>query len=463
MGSIHDAFIPDEQTIFGWIETVFSRGVRRPGYAADLWTEQFCLERFREFGLENARLEPVTLPYWEPIETALIVKGSGGRELSVPCFALPHSAATGGLDAPLVPWRDGNPEAVRGAIALADVPLIRSPADFPLLLASRGASGNEWRRCDPGGTLANSIQVLPFSPHFMTVMDAPIGAGAAGFVGVLSGYPGDSHRYYVPYDGIARAIPGVWVSGSNGAQLRELAEKGGASARLVSRAERREIESHNVVGELPGADDEIVIAGSHHDGPWASAVEDGSGISMVLAQAAYWSKIPRAERPHRMVFLLNGGHMTGGAGVHSFIERHRAELSRVVLEVHLEHAANEFVERDGKLAASGQPEPRWWFTSRIAPLEAIVREALAAERIGRSLILPPEVFGQHPTTDGGPFHLEGVPLVNFLTAPFYLFDAIDTLDKIHRQSLVPITRAAIRIIAATAGIGATTMRAACFL
>ena len=34
--------------------------------------------------------------------------------------------------------------------------------------------------------------------------------------------------------------------------------------------------------------------------------------------------------------------------------------------------------------------------------------------------------------------------MNFLTAPFYLFDEMDTLDKIHRPSLVPVTRAAIR-------------------
>jgi hypothetical protein len=47
-----------------------------------------------------------------------------------------------------------------------------------------------------------------------------------------------------------------------------------------------------------------------------------------------------------------------------------------------------------------------------------------------------------------------VPLVNFLTAPFYLFDAIDTLDKIHRPSLVPVTRAAIRIVGATHGMSA---------
>jgi hypothetical protein len=449
MSNLQEAFVPDERTIFGWIETVFARGVRRPGYAADRWTENFCLEQFRALGMENVRLEPVTLPYWEPLESSLIVRKEG-YESRIECFSLPHSAATdgAGVGGSLVHWRDETPGAVNGAIALVDAPLIHSPADFPLMLAGAvtGEADTNWRRYDPGGTLAAGIQVLPFSRHFQEVMDESIAAGARGFVGVLSDYPGGSYRYYVPYDGVARAIPGVWIKGSDGARIRWLAATGRVDATIVSRAVRHEITSYNVVGEFPGADDDIVIVGSHHDGPWASAVEDASGVSMVLAQASYWSRVARAERPHRMVFLLNAGHMAGGAGVQAFIERHQAELARVVLEVHLEHAAAEMVERDGGLVSSGHPEPRWWFTSRLAPLEAIVREAIAAEHLERSLILPPNVFGPSPTTDGGPFHLAGVPIVNFLTAPFYLFDEIDTLDKIHRPSLVPVTRAAIRII-----------------
>jgi hypothetical protein len=461
MHTLQEAFVPDERTIFDWIETIFARGVRRPGYAADRWTEKFCLEQFRQLGLEHVRLEPVTLPYWQPLESALIVRASGG-EWRVPCFSLPHSAATDGLEAPLARWRDETPNAVRGALALVEVPLMRSPADFPLLLAERGAAGEAhvgWRRYDPGGALAGANQVLPFSRQLMAVMDAPLAAGAVGFVGVLSDYPGDSYQYYVPYDAVARALPGVWISGSNGARLLQLCGESTVQGMLVSQALRHDITSSNVVGELPGADDDFVIIGSHHDGPWASAVEDASGVAMVLAQATYWSRQPPAQRPHRLIFLLNAGHMAGGAGVHAFIDRHRTELARVVLEVHLEHAASEMVERDGRLVASGHPEPRWWFTSRLAPLEAGVREAIVAEQLERSLILPPEVFGPIPTTDGGPFHLAGVPLVNFLTAPFYLFDAIDTLDKIHRQSLVPVTRAAIRIIASTHGVSAATMRA----
>jgi len=37
MSTLQAAFVPDERTIFDWIETVFARGVRRLGmrYAAD--------------------------------------------------------------------------------------------------------------------------------------------------------------------------------------------------------------------------------------------------------------------------------------------------------------------------------------------------------------------------------------------------------------------------------------------
>ena len=74
-------------------------------------------------------------------------------------------------------------------------------------------------------------------------------------------------------------------------------------------------------------------------------------------------------------------------------------------------------------------------------------------------MLRPDVFGPRPTTDGSEFYVAGVPIVNYLTAPFYLFDSMDTMDKIHRPSLAPVTRAAILIVESTAGISAAAMRA----
>jgi hypothetical protein len=446
-----DDLILPEADIYAWIEEVFSHGVRRPGYDADRWAEGWIQERFRELGLDSVRAEAVALPFWKPQDARLTIEARGDS-FAVPCFPLPHAAPTEGVEADLIAFDAATPERVKGAASLYDVPLQRLPHQILARLATS--------YYDPGDTFADSEHVLPFGREIMDVMEPSMAAGASAFIGSLSGYPGDSHDYYVPYDALERDLPGVWISGSEGQRLRELMASGPVRVRLTVESVREQIDSYNVIGELAGADDEIVIIGSHHDGPWSSAVEDGSGIALVLAQAAYWSRVPQAERPHRLVFLLNAGHMAGGAGAKSFIADHAAELERTVLELHLEHAANEYSDAGGELAPTGHPEARWWFTSRSAPLEESVRAAIKAEDLGRSLVMPPTAFGDRPTTDGGDFHLAGVPIVNYLTAPFYLFDSMDTMDKIHRPSLVPVTRAAVRIVESTAGVSAAEMRAA---
>ena len=132
-----------------------------------------------------------------------------------------------------------------------------------------------------------------------------------------------------------------------------------------------------------------------------------------------------------------------------------------MLELHLEHAAAETVaDGSGGLVTTGQPEVRWWFTSRDPALEASVASALAAEDLRRSMVLRPDIFMEHPPTDGGFFHLADVPLVDFLAAPMYLFDSADTIDKVHVPSLEPLAGAAIRIVADLRGRSASELRAA---
>lgn len=329
--------------------------------------------------------------------------------------------------------------------------LIRLPQ---LLMQERAAT-----RCyDPDGELQGLTQIVPFTPRFQEVMEPAIHAGAAGFVGLLTGMPWETADYYVPYDGAARAIPGVWVSPANSKRVLDLMKAGPVRARLTVDALRETVTCHNVVGSLPGASDEWIMIGSHHDGPWSSAVEDGSGIALVLAQAKYWSQVPQSQRPHNLLFVVQAGHMVGGAGCRAFIQAHKEFLRQVVAEIHLEHAARECRCVKGSLIPTDAPEVRWWFTSLNAELEDIVEAALKSEDLRRSLMLPPETFGAIPTTDGGFYHLENVPIVQYLTAPMYLFDSQDTLDKIHRPSLQAVTRATVRIVEGLATHTASSLR-----
>ncbi len=460
-GVIYEDDVPATATILGWIDEVFAQGVRRPGYPADEWAEEWAADRFREIGLSDVRLEPVDVVRWEPHDWSLeVVAGAETRRLD--CFPVPYSAPAPapGLRAELAAYDPARPDAVAGKASLYDVTLLRIPAD---LLATSGSAPADptGRIVDPDGTLAGAQHVIPFGSEFQEVLEPSMAAGATLFVGSLKDYPGNSRNYFVPYDAVSRPIPGVWVSATDGAWLHERLAEGPVEVTLTVESEATPHTSHNVVGHLDGADDDMVIIGSHHDGPWSSAVEDGSGISLVLAQATYWAAQPVERRPHRLVFLLQAGHLSGGAGLHGYIEAHRDELADVVLEVHLEHAAREFAESPGpggELEPTGLPVPRWFFTSRLPHLEAAVVEALEAESVHRSMILAPDAFGAQPPTDGAFYHTEGVPVMNFLTAPFYLFDEMDTLDKIDEDGLVPLTRATIRIVESTRGVSAARFR-----
>ncbi len=107
------ALVPNEQTLLDWISTIHAQGIRRPGYPADRWAERFCAERMRTLGLEQVRLEPAELPYWEPRSASLHVD-AGAERFEVPCFGLPFSVPTAGLHAELASFDTDARDAVRG-------------------------------------------------------------------------------------------------------------------------------------------------------------------------------------------------------------------------------------------------------------------------------------------------------------------------------------------------------------
>jgi peptidase M28-like protein len=460
--------VPTAAQMMADIEAVLAFGIRRPGHAGDRRAEEWAARRFAEIGLDDVTLEPVELPMWESGPAILDVWPATDPAVRqrFSGFALPYTQACTELERDLVP---AGAAEVRDRIVVEPVSFI----ELPQSLLRDGATF----AFDPDGEFDAPVetstkrrprrqprpialvQTLPFGPAFNSVGDAAVDAGAAGYIGVLTGVPWETCEYYVPYDAQQRPLSGLWLSRSDGISLQRLLDAGPHRARLSVAARTTTVRCHNIVGRLPGTGDETVIVGSHHDAPWASAVEDASGMALVLAQAAYWAGVPAGSRPHNLTFLLTAGHMAGGAGTRSYVERHAAELDRVVLEVHLEHAAAE-VRGDGeRLELTGEPEPRWWFTSTDPGLEAAVADALRTEDLRRSFVLKPTVFGAAPTTDGSAFYLAGVPIVHFLTAPMYLFDAADTIDKIHVPSLEPVTRAAIRIIESVRGRTAAGLRA----
>jgi hypothetical protein len=118
------------------------RGSLRPRHPparlpADQWAEEWIAERLRDIGLDDVRLEPITVTRWEPTDWTLEVTDAGGTTTTIECFPVPFSAPVDRLDVDLAAYDESRPAVVSGKASLYDVPLLTIPAD---LLATAGSA-----------------------------------------------------------------------------------------------------------------------------------------------------------------------------------------------------------------------------------------------------------------------------------------------------------------------------------
>jgi len=430
--------------MLGWIRRIVGFGTRRPGYPQSLQVEQWLEAQFHEFGLTDVRAEPVPVNCWQPSATALEF-AAGAVEL--PCFPIPYTAWTSpeGVEAPTAFVGEGSPDEfqranVRGQIVVADMKF----ADLPGGALKKGAQFvRDAKGSIPDGPLhvANWL-IRNFAAYYEAQR-----RGAVGFIGLLVDSPADGCDFYVPYDGFLKGLPGVWVGREHAAQVRALGHSG-HRARLVSTGENRVVDSHNIVGVVPGsgratnAANENIVVTCHHDAPFASAVEDASGVAVLLALAKEFAALrngqPRLSRD--LVFVASSGHFHGGIGNRIFVQRHAEDLlKRTVAAFGVEHIAEE-VEGDGYggYRLTSRPEVRALFFDGSNAFASVLAEE--AERCGLDRLICADAygFGPEPPCDSAPFFTAGFPSACHISGPLYLFDPHDTLDKVRAVDLVPV-------------------------
>jgi hypothetical protein len=422
-----DFFVKDD--IRSWVSDLVSLGSRRPGSAAERSAQQYIMDRYREFGLEDIRREPFEITVWNADQYTLTVNGR-----NIPCFYLPYSAFTPaeGLSADLVYLGEGREEDfaatdVAGKIVAVD---IRFGA-FELL----------------GITL---IEAACWNVTNWQAYDLAVSHGAAGFVGILADYF-DRNTYYAPMDNPSkpfykRNIPGLWLSRSDGEGLRE-AMGGGetATARLGLTGTAAEGETANVFGFIPGKTDEIILIHSHHDSAFGGAVEDGTGTAEVLALAKYFGRKGAPKLNRTLLFLSATGHFYNYKGHEVFILSHMNDLiPRIVADICIEHIGLEVEEVDGQIVKTGRNNLTGIFTTRDC-LGLIASEAVVCNGLSRTLVVP-WAREDEMESDALYYHALGIPVVSLISAPLYLYDAIDTLDLVADDQLAPVACAFADII-----------------
>jgi hypothetical protein len=416
-----------------WHRELDALGLRATGSAVHEHYIDTLHERLARAGVARLRFEQVPHQRWlaqrwslcvsnQPVPTASYIPYSGGT-------------AAGGVSGPLVVVDPQAPPArgsLRGKIALFSLP--QQPLTFGAFGAVAYKSYDPAGIVKPTGTYARSWLSIT---TLIEILDSLVSAQAAACVCVLD-LPADAaHGAYYPYDGVIRPVPGVFVDAPTGARLIRTAGAG-ATARLELSSQTRHVHTRNLLGLIRGASDQLILLHSHTDGP--NAIED-NGPNAIVAISQYLARLPRRSLPRSVLVLLTTGHFAGGAGVVSFVERHRSgTLRRTAAAVTLEHlgALEWNPQPEGHTRLTGHAEVGTIFTPENSVLLKASYGALRRANADPSSVLRP-ITAVAGSPDGHGWPAEGtqlwtigaVPTANFITGPTYLLNwGIPTVDKL---------------------------------
>ena len=273
---------------------------RWPGSGDDRKACEFMVNKLKDYGLENPHMESIKLLGWRRGNSKLLVTRPIEKE--IPCIALPHSIK-GEVEAELIYLGDGS---------VATFEKRMSDIEGKIVIATTHAIPKNMNR-----------RMLRSEKYNRSVL-----AGAVGFI-----YINHCQANGPPTGVISPIIPGIGVSYEDGNFLSRLLErKKRVEIRVETNCENLEVESWNVVADLPGSGetDETIICGAHYDAHDISqgALDDATGTVGVMEMARVLSK----EREHlkRSVrFILFTSEETGAHGSIGYLNKHANEIDNI--------------------------------------------------------------------------------------------------------------------------------------
>jgi len=403
----------DEQQFFSierlaaYGEEINKLGLRNTGGANNEAYLRTMARRLQQAGVQDVHLEPAAMTRWEASAYSLTIEGKRYRNV----FYVPYSAPTGrsGLTAEMVYVPPGNAVQsfgegtdVKGKIAVFEIDYGSiAYAEF-LALSYPGGFYNPGNQIPITGEYVHPYLGIGGIESGIPTL---IQNGAVGVIGIWPDLPGQWAKQYVPYDYLFYSIPGLWLDMHDGTEVLQLAGNG-ATATIVLEAKYKNVNTHNVIGYIPGRSSELTMLHTHTDG--TNGIEENGPIP-VLAAAQYIARLPRSSLERTVMVMLSSGHFAGGVGVRAFLKAHADNIvPRITAGLTLEHVGSlEFLPNSsGQIVASGQREPAAWFGPDS---QGLVNAMLAAEKrdgIPGSVIRP---FSQAPTTHGPVTHKLGWP------------------------------------------------------
>ncbi len=452
--------MPATEEIFGWIEDIWKFGAdgkygfRMPGTPADHKAVDYMLEKFKEFGLEDAEKELVSVPACFP-ETWRLTVEADGESREIPCSFVHYAASTPkeGITAEIVYVNQGSENDFRAAKESAGVAGKIVIVDIP---SSKITCDNWFRNAlfvyDPDKSLpgSNFIENWPSAGHFGGAIRRASRYGAIGCIGVLIDTPKDNSLYYHgPRHDVVR-MPCLNISPSSGEYLRGLLkEKPGKATMVVTNTGQQRWRrgtfhgiwgaTYNVNGFLPGNSDEVIVIMSHHDG---GAVNEASGAAAVMALAKHFSQFPKESRDRTLMFHLIGSHFGKRPPTLDQVRVLDALKEKVVCVINIEMIGKEYQVINGQYVETGRISPvNFGLTQKNPRVVSIISEAIKKHDLRRSAVTDRYIGEAHMV--GARI---GFPTIERLAMHAPEFNLYDTPETVAKDALRPTACAFVDII-----------------
>jgi len=379
-------------------------GPRVGGSTQEALARKWAVAKFKAIGLQNVRIEPFTMPYWERgIETASIVSPNP-QQLYITSLGGSVATPVGGVEAEI--------------------------AYFPTFedLKTAPSSGLEGKIVFISGRMKKAPDGAGYGPANKKRRQGATEAAKRGAIAVVIRSVGtDSRRF--PHTGMMRyaddvkKIPIAALSAPDADQLERTLSRGETVTLKLNMtpAWKGEAQSGNVIGEIIGSEkpDEIVLVGGHLDS-WdlgTGAIDDGAGIG--ISAGAAQVIIENGLKPKRTLRVVAfGAEEVGLLGGFAYVAAHKGkDLDKHVLATESDFGAG----------------PVYEVKSGVKSGEAVIKE------MGMAMGLPFSTAGTNGGPDIGPMSREGVPTMRFQQDGTDYFDLHhtpdDTFDKIDKDEI----------------------------
>ena len=386
---------------------------RIAGTPYDRMTEDWVMTQFNRLGMRDVHRQEIAMkPLWYPTSWAAEFTVGGKTTELKSSFPITESPGTKreGITAPVV-W-----------VGLG------SAADFQ----DRDVKGKAvmiYSLATPGGR--------DHSADWSGAIKRANDAGAA-LILVEMGFPGNAQSE--PEGAVGSRAPTITITPDDANLIRDrLDESQQVALHLkLNVEERRGVKTGNVWGTLPGASDEQILIMAHTDAFFEGAMDNASGISMMLDIARHYAAVPQARRPRTLVFLTTADHHHGSAGIQWV--RDNYDWSKVALIVNSEHPSQTLLYNlDAGLMTANEVSARRWFVGGSDALRTLVRNSLKEFGVA--------IYRKSEVAPGGELSqiYRKAPSFHIIDHVIY-HTTLDTAELVPAWGLEDATRAFLKII-----------------